>query len=354
MQVGVFSKLGASGGSEHRCVEMCNSLLRYTEHRPVLLCEENLNAHVFARLDPAVRVVRNVFKPSPLNVSALYDLDCLIVVNSDSQSFCRLDYWEGRTKHHQATVDLARIPRITFLFNFVVSPAKHLFELVEKCPDVGIICANQHFARQIRENAKFQQVRILPRMVLESPIDPETVGFAKTSSTRIRIGKHSKAHGYKFNAEHPRLIERINTRFGDAVIWDFLGVPGDRARELTRFENVIVRPEYSIAVGDYLRNIDIFLFFISWDRQEPWSRAVAEGMTSGCPVLATACEGNSDQVEPDNTGYLCSSSDEFADGLIRLIERPELIQQMGRNAALAAKRFASRNVVSRLKEFIER
>lgn len=353
MRIGVFSKLGSSGGSEHRCAELCNAIVRYTSHEAVLLCEQDVNGKILQRLDSRVTIVRNIFKPRPVNLDDVYKVDRLIIVNSDSYSFAKRDYWDGRTDHHAAAVELNRIPQMTFLFNFVVSPAQHLWTIAERCPDVRIVCTNRDFSRHIAESEKHRRIRDLPRTILESPIDPDTVVVDKSPSSQIRIGKHSKSFGYKFNEEHKILVERINRRYGDRVAWDFLGVPSDRAKELEQFKNVTLRPEYSIPVGEYLRNLDVFLFFISWERNEPWSRAVAEAMTSGCPVLATDRAGNRDQVEHENTGYLCKTVDEFEQALVTLIEQPEKIRRLGRNARIAAKRFSSRKVIEHLTEFID-
>lgn len=352
MRIGVFSKLGASGGSEHRCAELSNGILRHTDHTPVLLCEKDLNSLIRARLLPGVPVVERVFKPVPQNPAALYEVDRLVVVNSDSYSFATLDYWEGRTEHHASTVDLHAIPQMTFLFNFVISPAQHLWTVAQKCPDVRIICANGDYVREINERPIFQRVRTLPRITLPSPIDPDTVCFEKTPSDKIRIGKHSKPYGYKFNEDHARLIEGLNARYGDRIAWDFLGVPAERREELRRFPNVRVREEYSIAVGEYLRGIDLFLFFISWSRSEPWSRCVAEAMLSGCPVLATDRAGNRDQVMHENNGYLCGSTEAFHTALAHLIEHPDLIRRLGRNARISARAFESAQVIHQFVEFL--
>jgi len=353
--IGVFSKLGSSGGSEHRCVEMANGIVRFTDHDCWLLCEEKLNGKVAAKLDRRVRVVKNVFKPKPTNVADLYKVDHLVVVNSDSYSFAKRDYWEGKIQDHHGTfVDVARIPQMTFVFNFVISPAKHLQTIAEKCTDVRIICANRQFYQEISEKAeKFRHVRHLPRTILPSPVDLGSISTEKTPSEMIRIGKHSKAFGYKFNDEHGELIARINRRYGDRVQWDFLGVPKTAAEQLNAISNLRIRAEYSIAVNEYLKGIDVFLFFISWGRNEPWSRAVAEGMASGCPVLATNRAGNIDQVIPGNNGYVCSTLDDFEDKLSYLIESPDMIRRLGRNGILQSRFFGTEEVIRRFMLFIQ-
>lgn len=355
MKIGIFSKIGANGGSEHRCAEMCNSIVRHSPHEAILLCEKDLNDVIEKKLDDKVVVHKNVLKGDAKNVERLYEVDTLLVVNSDSYSFSKLDYWRGRCpEHHEIKVDLKKIKQMVFLYNFVISPASHLWTIQQEIDDVRVICANKEFFNAITDSKnKYAKIKHLPRIILDSPIDPGSITTEKTDSDRIRIGKHSKAHGYKFNEEHPELIKRINKRYGDRVAWDFLGVPSDRAEEIKGIKNVTVRREYTIPVGEYLKGIDIFLFFISWGRNEPWSRAVAEGMMAGCPVLATNKAGNKDQILHENNGYLCDSVDEFEDWISYLIENPDRIRQLGRNGHIYSMQFTSEKIIQKYLDFIQ-
>jgi glycosyltransferase involved in cell wall biosynthesis len=352
MNIGVFSKLGSSGGSEHRCAEMCNGIARYTSHDATLLCEGELNPIIEKKIDPRVSIFKYVFKNDGFNVNRIYDVDCLLVVNSDSYSFTKLDYWAGKTDHHGIPVELGKLKQIVFLFNFVISPASNLLQLMDEVRDLRIICANKHFFDEIQRQERFEAIRHLPRITLDSPIDPSTITSQKLPSKIIRIGKHSKAHGYKFNKEHAELISRMNRKFGSRIHWDFLGVPSERQEDICRFPNVQIRNEYSVSVGEYLSGIDIFLFFISWERNEPWSRAVAEGMMAGCPILATNRSGNRDQVVHENNGYLCDSTDEFEKWLTYLVENPEKVLVLGRNSRLYAQRFTPERITQMFIDFI--
>lgn len=352
MKIGIFSKLGAKGGSEHRVVEIANSIVRFSDHEVMILAEKGFNGHLSKKLDERVIVALEIFKGKNPDHSILYDMDVILVINTDSYSFSKLDYWVGETKHHDARVDLTRIPRMVFLYNFVISPAQWLGSIATECSDVRIICANKNFYAELIAKDKFRDCAMMPRMILESPIDPDTIPTEKKESKVIRIGKHSMPHGYKFNEDHTQLIEAVNKRFAKQIQWDFLGVPKEMIPSISKFPNVTVREAFSVPVGEYLTEIDIFLFFISWGRNEPWSRAVAEGMTAGCPILATNKAGNRDQVIDGNNGYLCSSVMEFQQSLEYLIENPEVIQKMGRNSRLYSRQFTSQRIITGLLDFI--
>ncbi len=54
-----------------------------------------------------------------------------------------------------------------------------------------ILTANHRFLNELGWKDKHEPVRHMPRMVLESPIDPESVSSEKVGFDKIRIGKHS-------------------------------------------------------------------------------------------------------------------------------------------------------------------
>lgn len=313
MRIGIFSKLGSSGGSEHRCAEMANIIVK-SGHEAFILAEKGLNKHINEKLDKRVKIYTDVFGDTGINLGRLYEVDSLLVVNTDSKAFPKLDYWEGRSDHHKFTVDLTKIKQMIFLFNYGVRAAETLDGIMTKCKDVRILCGNKQYYNLLATKPDFTKIKHIPRIILDSPIDPESVTDIKSPSDKIRIGKHSKPISYKFNSDHKTLINAINMKHPD-VQWDFLGVPEERIQELSDIKNVAVRQEFSLSVKDYLQNIDIFLFFVEYKRSEPWSRAIAEAQMSGCPVIANKSGGNGEQILNGNNGYLCDNLNDFYNNL---------------------------------------
>jgi len=207
MRIGIFSKFDMTGGSELRCVELANGICRYTGHQSVLLAERSIPDRLRGRIRDEVGVVPEVFTKS--NVNSFYQLDRLLVVNTDSRDFATLDYWQGRSSRHAVPVELQRLPSMTFLFNFIVSPARFLAMLQEHVPDIRIITANSRFFYEISQQDRYEMVRHYPRLQLESPIDPESVLTEKSPSKRVRLGMHSKSARSKWNPEMGALIKKI-------------------------------------------------------------------------------------------------------------------------------------------------
>ena len=350
MRIGVFSKFDSSGGSEFRCAEMANALSRLPGFSAVLLAERDIPARIRAVVSDLVEVQDRVFlKP---DLEHFYGVDRLLIVNTDSKDFTSLDYWHGKSPRHAFAVDLNRVRSMTFLFNFIVSPSIKLSTLSAHVPDIRIITANKKFFDEIDAQQRYCEVRHLPRLQLESPIDLRSISIEKSPSATIRIGMHSKPLGNKWNSEIREVIHQVNHRHGSQVAWDFMGMPTAVAETIRDIPNVTIRKEFSVPVKDYLMGIDVFLYFQGWKREEAWSRSAAEALASGCPVLAIPRGGNRDQIVHGENGYLCSSTDDFIRHCSLLIEQPEVRSRLRSQAIARAQDFSSEQVIQRFLAFL--
>jgi len=351
VRIGVFSKFDCTGGSEFRCVELANAISEVAGYEGILLAEKGIPDRILAAVRPGVEVHQGVF--SRPQVAPLYSVDRLLIVNTDSKEFTTADYWHGKTQRHGHRADLTRIKSMTFLFNFIVSPARHLTTIEEHVGDVRIITANGKFFREISAQDRYELVRHYPRMRLESPIDPESVTTDKSASSRVRFGMHSKSVDNKWNGEFKSLIGAINDRHGNRVSWDLMGVPNSVKKTLLGIPYVNLRKEFDIPVREFLRGLDVFVYFLSWDREEPWSRSAAEALASGCPVITTGKGGNTDQIVHGNNGFLCRNTEDFIKYCLLMIEHEQRREAIRRNAIACAKQFSSREVSRRLLNFLE-
>jgi len=341
------------GGSELRAITLNNAIIEHTPHESFLFAERNIPERLEKLLDPKVKLYKNLFAPNEEAIEALYGLDCLLIVNSDMKSACLSDYWRGLSEQHSTEIDLRRIKQMVFLFNFLVSPARHLYTIERYCKNIKIITTNRKFFDEITSQDRYELARHFPRMILESPINPNLYTTEKTESTAIRIGCHSKTPDFKWNEDWPKLIVKCKERLKDKIEFDFMGMSSKRAAEVKKTGiPLIIRKENEISVKEFLTGIDIFTFYPSASREEPWARCNGEAMASACPILTIPKGGNLDQVINGNNGYLCKKTDDFFKRIVELVEHPEKIKMMAENSLRLSRNFTSEKVINRFLEFI--
>ena len=337
-----------AGGSEFRCVELCNGISKFTEHEAFLLSEKSLPQKLFDHIDKNVNVIENCF----LSPEYLYQSDVIIVINTDSRDFSTLDYWIGKSASHSYSLDIEKMKnkKMFFLYNFIVSPSQHLNQFKEVGIDVGILTTNHKFFNEITKQDRYESVKSLPRYILTSPIDPDKLNiFEREPKGKICFGMHSKKLGNKWNDEIEKLIKDINSRYTkEQVKFRFMGIKGDLKRKIEKIPNVTCLNEDEEGVKKFLSKLDVFLFFPDWKREEPWGRVVAEAMVSGCPVIALDRGGTQDQVLKYNNGFLCKRYNDYYQHVVYFLEHREMISVMSRNSIRISKDFYAERVIERL------
>ena len=353
MKISIFSKFNMTGGSEFRCVELCNEISKYTEHEAFLLSEKQFPNKLLEHINKNVNIIENCF----FTPEYFYQSDVIIVVNSDSRDFSTLDFWEGKSSSHNFSIDINKFKnkKIFFLYNFIVSPSRHLNQFKDKKIDVNILTTNLKFFNEITKQDRYEFVKDLPRYILTSPIDPEKLNiFVREPKDKICFGMHSKRLGNKWNSEIEKLIKDINKRYTkEQVEFRFMGIKKDLKNKIKNINNVTCLDEDEEKVGDFLSKIDIFLFFPDWKREEPWARVIAESMVSGCPVIALNKGGTGDQVLNYNNGFLCKKYNDYYKSVIYLIEHKDKIPIMSKNSIRISKTFYSEAVIKKLIKIIE-
>ena len=353
MRIAIFSKFNMAGGSEFRCVELCNGISKFTQHEAFLLSEKKMPQKLFNYINKKVHVVENCF----LTPEYFYEADVIIVVNTDSRDFSTLDYWTGKSSSHNHGLEIKKLKnkKMFFLYNFIVSPSMHLNQLKEVGIDVRILTTNHKFFDEVTKQDRYELVRILPRYILTSPIDPEKLSiFIREPKNKICFGMHSKRLGNKWNDEIEKLIKDINSRYTkEEVEFRFMGIKKELKKKIEDIENVICIDEDEESVNDFLFHIDIFLFFPEWKREEPWGRVIAEAMVSGCPVIALDKGGTKDQVLKYNNGFLCKRYNDYFKHIIYCIEHKDIIPEMSKNSIRISKDFYTEMVIGKLIKIIK-
>lgn len=336
--IAIFSKFDMAGGSERRCVELANGIQRYTTHEACILAEKGFPESLVEFVDKEVTVVPNAFsKPEYFIKTA-----CLIVVNTDCREFSTLDYWKGKSSRHDWVVPIAGIKKILFLYNFLVSPAQHLHEIAEFV-DVSIVTVNRKFFDEITHQDRYERVRGLPRYILESPVNPESIKTRIRKSANV-FGCHSKRLGSKWNSDWSKLIKEITDRY-QSKTFRLMGANKD-------IKSACCLKENEQTTSDFLDSLDVFVFFPDYKREEPWARVIAEAMIAGLPIVALNKGGTPDQVLNWNNGILCKKFDDYHKALVYLIEHQEIIEMFSRNSIRISKEFQTESVIKKLMEII--
>ena len=337
-----------AGGSEFRCVEIANGLVKYTDNEVYILTEKTFSKSLDQYVSEKVKIVNNCFT-SP---SYFYEADRIIVVNTDSKDFSTIDYWLGKSPCHNFAIDIEKFKnkKMYFLYNFIVSPSRHLYEFTKHKINVSIITTNNKFYNEITKQDRYEKVRTFPRYTLESPINQKLLNIrVRKPENKICFGMHSKRLGNKWNDEIHDLIKMVNERYtSDQVCFRFMGIKSGLKEKIENIENVECLKENQESVRDFLDRIDVFLFFPDWKREEPWARVIAEAMVVGCPVIALNKGGTGDQVLQHNNGFLCKKLKDYHRNVVYLMEHKKMISTMSKNSIRISKDFYSKSVIKKL------
>jgi len=367
--LGIFSKVGMPGGSENRVVQLANCFS--TMMPTFIFAEKHLSSKLKPQLKPEVILRENIVEAK--NKKSQYELsgmDMLIIVNSDSYSFTKPSYWDGtQGKHHKINIDISQIPKLCFLFNYVVGPARALVKLYEINKSIKIFVTSNWFAELLKMEKKFEKFRKLklPVMTINSPISPDYYQ-QKTPSKKIRINRHSMGFAYEHDEDNLKVVKHLCEKYGDKISFNWMGVPSQvrdidadskdkkvpYKKVLEKYKQFKVSKEYSISVPAFLRDTDIHFSYISRFRKEPWPRTVAEAMMAGCCCVTNNAHGMKEQVQHKKTGYLFNSTEEAIDQLEYLIENPEETKQIGQNAhSYASEHFVDTKICEQMLSFVQ-
>lgn len=364
--IGIFSKLGMPGGSENRVTQLANAFSK--QLTTYIFAQEKFSDKLKHQLDSNV-ILRENSVHCKKTIYELQGVDLLLVVNSDSYSFTKPSFWDGtQGKHHSNKIDISLIPRIGFLFNYVVSPAQALFDLYKINPNIKILTASQWFKDNIEKEDKFKKLRTLglPILVVESPVSSSFL-CKKSQSTKIRINRHSMAFAYKHDFGNLDVVQKLCKKYDDKISFTWMGVPShvasleDKEIKLPYREKLEILPQmtilepYSVEVPNLLQETDILFFYISRTRKEPWPRTIAEGMMAGCCCVTNKSYGMTEQIEHGKTGYLFDDKNpnEAFKQLSKLIENPQKIKEVGDTAQQYAKKhFLDEEIIKKMLEFL--
>jgi len=352
--IGIFSKLGMPGGSENRALHLANA---FSEMVPTyLFAQEKFSDKLKPQLNPKV-ILRENTVHTKKTIYELQGVDALLVINSDSYSFCKPSFWDGtQNKHHNNNIDISQIPCMTFLFNYVVGPGQWLVDLHKINHNIKILTTCKWFIDNINRENKFTKLRELS-LPVDSINSPVSLDFdvTKKPSDKIRINRHSMSFAYKHDEDNLKVVQHLCNTHDDKIQFKWMGVPSHvrdlsssdkhdkvKYREiLQKYSQMKILEAYSQPVPDLLSETDILFFYISRHRKEPWPRTIAEAMMAGCCCVTNNTYGMKEQIKHGKTGYLFNDTKHAIEILDHLIEHPDKMRQVGTNAKEYAKKYIS-------------
>ena len=164
------------------------------------------------------------------------------------------------------------------------------------------------------------------------------------------MNKYYDGYGLIWDGKFTKPVKKMYTK--EQVEFRFMGIKGDLKKKIKKIENVTCLNEDEESVKKFLSKLDVFLFFPDWRREEPWSRAVAEGIVVGCPVIALDRGGTKDQVLKHNNGFLCKRYNDYFKHVIYFLEHKEMIEIMSKNSIRIAQDFYTERVIGKLVKII--
>ena len=103
-------------------------------------------------------------------------------------------------------------------------------------------------------------------------------------------------------------------------------------------DNKIIYAGFSKEVYKYFNAADIFVFPTLY---EPFGLVITEAMASGLPVVTSRIAGASELIGEYKTGLLLNPKDskEISEKINYLIDNPEVMKRIGKNAAKKMKKY---------------
>ncbi|MEK7847097.1 MAG: glycosyltransferase [Nitrospinota bacterium] len=134
--------------------------------------------------------------------------------------------------------------------------------------------------------------------------------------------------GHKYLLEAFRKIDNVYLLLaGDGILRNEL----ERFTDELGIKNRVIFVGYNMDITPYFQIMDIFVLPSS--EREGLSISVIEAMAAGKPVIATDVGGNREAVVDGVTGILVEPKDKdaLAKAINKLLESPQLMQEMGKN-----------------------
>jgi glycosyltransferase involved in cell wall biosynthesis len=201
----------------------------------------------------------------------------------------------------------------------------------------GIIDVVLYTSQFNKDTLSVEYNRIRPSIrshIVSNYIDPSQFPFKQRPKSDVfTIGRLSREDPDKYPVDFP-------------LSYEFLGLKNPRYKVMAWSEDLskiykwcqfgpewqLLKPNAERSV-DFLYSLDLFVYSLGHKFRESWGRAVVEAMLTGCvPIVPTGHNFN-EFIMQGETGYMCSTFDEYRARCQDLQYDDELRLQMARNAS---------------------
>lgn len=218
-------------------------------------------------------------------------------------------------------------------------------------PKATGIISQTDYAKRIYKD-KFRHKNIT---VIGNPFIIKEVNENQREKIVLTIGRLIKSKN------HRQLIDMFSEI--NMPEWKFIIVGGDSLKgDLHQSLKEYIkekREDHRIFLEGYKSNVDMFYkkagIFVFASETEGFPNVIGEAMAAGLPVIAFNCiAGPSEMISDGHDGFLVQTKDysEFKQKLQLLMERKELRDKLGRNAAESIQKYSVENVGERFLNFI--
>lgn len=199
----------------------------------------------------------------------------------------------------------------------------------------GILTINEEDYRLAQKRLKTKRVFQLSGVGVDAERFAKAQGKRQELCDECRIATDDKiilSVGELNENKNQKVILKALTRPGMERVHYLIAGEGELRRELEvyatelRVQDRVHLLGFRSDVAELLKSSDVFVFP---SHREGLSLSVMEAMAAGVPIVASRIRGNVDLIDEEKGGVLCApeDADAFAEGIVRLIDDPELAAQ---------------------------
>lgn len=211
-----------------------------------------------------------------------------------------------------------------------------------------VLAPSNHTKEFLTNNLKVE-VEILARAIDTDKFNPKYRNLVDNKVQILYVGRVAPEKNLDMLIEVDKLLKKYCEQNNGNCPGYYFTIVGDGIY-LDKLKQIFPQAHYmGKLTGEPLyrafANGDIFVFP---SRTDTFGNVVIQSMSSGLPVVVTDSMGPKEQVIEDKTGFITSTTEQFAQAVYRLLCNSELRRKMGKAALEYARQYSWDNVFNTL------